>query len=40
MVPSLYGIGLDVNDFFGRVKKWLKSKLPGGSQNDVETQIP
>jgi len=38
MVPSLYGIGLDINDFFGRMKKWLKSKLPGGSHNDVGTQ--
>jgi len=40
MVPSLYGIGLDINDFFGRLKKWLRSKLPGGSQNDVEATTP
>ena len=40
MVPSLYGIGLDVGAFFARVKNWLRSKLPGGSQRDVETQSP
>jgi len=40
MVPSLYGIGLDIGEFFGRGKKWLKTKLPGGSHNDVETQTP
>jgi len=40
MVPSLYGIGLDINDFFGRLKKWVLSKLPGGSHNSAETQNP
>ena len=40
MVPALYGIGLDINDFFGRLKKWVKTKLPGGSRNDVSTQTP
>jgi len=40
MVPALYGIGLDINDYFGRLKKWVKSKLPGGSRNDVRTQTP
>ena len=40
MVPALYGIGLDINDFFGSMKKWIKSKLPGGSRNDVRTQTP
>jgi len=40
MVPSLYGIGLDINDFFGRMKKWVKSKLPGRSHNDVGAQTP
>ena len=37
MVPSLYGIGLDINEFFGRLKKRLRSKLPGGSSGDAET---
>jgi hypothetical protein len=40
MVPSLYGIGLDINDFFGRLKKWLRSKLSGGGHNDAETSTP
>ena len=40
MVPSLYGIGLDINDFSGRVKKWVLSKLPGRSPTDVGTQTP
>lgn len=35
MVPSLYGIGLDIGAFFGRVKQWILSKLPGGSHNDL-----
>ena len=37
MVPSLYGIGLDINEFWGRVKAKIKRKLPGGSQRDAET---
>jgi hypothetical protein len=40
MVPSLYGIGLDINDLFGRIKKWTKGKLPGGSHHDAETTTP
>ena len=40
MVPALYVIGLDINDFFIRMKMWLRSKLPGGSHNDVGTQTP
>jgi multidrug efflux pump subunit AcrB len=36
MVPSLYGIGLDIDGFFGRIKKKIKSKLPGSSHHDVE----
>lgn len=30
MVPSLYGIGLDINALVGRVKKWIRYKLTGG----------
>jgi multidrug efflux pump subunit AcrB len=37
MVPSLYSIGLDINEFFGKLKKWIRSKLPGGSSGDAET---
>ena len=37
MVPSLYGIGLDINEFFNKMKKWIRSKLPGGSSGDAET---
>ena len=40
MVPSLYGIGLDIDAFFGRQKKLLRSKLPGGTHSDVETTAP
>lgn len=40
MVPSLYGIGLDIDAFFGRRKRWLRSKLPGGNHGDVETTAP
>ena len=38
MVPSLYGIGLDIGSFFSKLKKIIRSKLPGGSHSDVETQ--
>jgi len=37
MVPSLYGIGLDIGEFFGKMKKRIRSKLPGGSSGDAET---
>jgi multidrug efflux pump subunit AcrB len=37
MVPSLYAIGLDINELFGKLKKWIRSKLPGGSSGDAET---
>ncbi len=30
MVPSLYGIGLDISALARRIKKWICSKLPGG----------
>jgi len=37
MVPSLYGIGLDIGEFFSKMKKQIRSKLPGGSSGDAET---
>ena len=37
MVPSLYSIGLDIGEFFSKMKKWIRSKLPGGSSGDAET---
>ena len=40
MVPSLYGIGLDIDAFFGRMKKKIKSRLPGSSHQDVEATNP
>jgi len=40
MVPSLYGIGLDINAFFGRIKKWIGSKLPGRSHNEASSSHP
>ena len=39
MVPSLYGIGLDINAFYGRVKKWIRGKLPGASQSEVSAHV-
>ena len=40
MVPSLYGIGLDIGDFFSKRKQWVKSKLPGGTHTEIETTSP
>jgi multidrug efflux pump subunit AcrB len=40
MVPSLYGIGLDIGAFFSQMKKSVRRKLPGGAQHDVETTTP
>ncbi len=40
MVPSLYGIGLDLGGLFGRIKTRIRSKLPGGSQAEAETTTP
>jgi len=40
MVPSLYGIGLDISEFSDRVKRRIRSKLPGGTHTDVETTTP
>lgn len=40
MVPSLYGIGLDIDGFFKRIKKWIRGKLPGTSHSKAETTTP
>ena len=40
MVPSLYGIGLDISEFFSGRKQWVKSKLPGGTHTEIETTSP
>ena len=40
MVPSLYGIGLDINAFFGRIKQRITGKLPGRSRQDAEATNP
>ena len=40
MVPSLYGIGLDISDFFGGLNRKVRSKLPGGTHTDVKTTTP
>jgi multidrug efflux pump subunit AcrB len=40
MVPSLYGIGLDIGAFFSRLKAGIVSKLPGKSHSDVGTTTP
>ena len=37
MVPSLYGIGLDIGEFFARVKNWIVRKIRPGAQADPET---
>lgn len=36
LVPSLYGIGLDMQTLKNRVKGWIYSKLPGGRQVATE----
>jgi len=39
MVPSLYGIGLDISAFAARIKTWLRSKLPGArAKVEIPTQ--
>jgi hypothetical protein len=35
MVPSLYGIGLDIAALSRRIKRWISSKMPGGAQSQV-----
>jgi len=40
MVPSLYGIGLDINAFYHRVKKGIRNKLTGDSHNEVSSVRP
>ncbi|MFB3076707.1 MAG: efflux RND transporter permease subunit, partial [Lysobacterales bacterium] len=35
MVPSLYGIGLDIATLSRRIKRWIRSKIPGGARNEV-----
>jgi Cu/Ag efflux pump CusA len=35
MVPSLYGIGLDIAALSRRIKRWVRSKIPGGAQSEV-----
>jgi hypothetical protein len=40
MVPSLYGIGLDISAFFGKLERSVRKRLAGGPSADVETTIP
>jgi multidrug efflux pump subunit AcrB len=40
MVPSLYGIGLDISEFFGRTKDRISRKLHRGTQGKAETTTP
>jgi hypothetical protein len=40
MVPSLYGIGLDIDEFFSRIKAWIRNRLPGAAQRNTETTTP
>jgi multidrug efflux pump subunit AcrB len=40
MVPSLYGIGLDINDFFTRTKGRINRKLHRGQHGKAETTAP
>jgi len=40
MVPSLYGIGLDIGEFFAEAKKWIGRKIRPGAQADPETTTP
>jgi multidrug efflux pump subunit AcrB len=40
MVPSLYGIGLDISDYFARIKDWAGRKLNREPQGEAETTSP
>ena len=40
MVPSLYGIGLDIGDFFSRVKGRISRKLHRGTPTEAKTTTP
>ena len=40
MVPSLYGIGLDINDFFSRIKGGISRKLHRGTPTEAKTTTP
>jgi len=40
MVPSLYGIGLDIGEFFAGARKWIGRKIRPGAQADPETTVP
>jgi len=39
MVPSLYAIGLDINEFFGKMKKRISNKLRRASPTKAETTL-
>jgi len=39
MVPSLYAIGLDINEFFSRMKKRISNKLRRASPTKAETTL-
>ena len=40
LVPSLYVIGLDIDESLGKFKRWIRRKLPGSSNKDVEPTTP
>jgi multidrug efflux pump subunit AcrB len=40
MVPALYGIGLDISDFFARIKHRISHKLQRGSAAEAEAVNP
>jgi multidrug efflux pump subunit AcrB len=40
MVPSLYGIGLDIGEYFARIKARISRKLHRGSSDDAKTITP
>jgi multidrug efflux pump subunit AcrB len=40
MVPSLYGIGLDIGDFFARGKDKISRKLSRGPRGEAKTSTP
>ena len=40
MVPSLYGIGLDIGDFFARTRDRINRKLHRGQNGETETTAP
>jgi hypothetical protein len=40
MVPSLYGIGLDISEFFARARDRIRNKVQREPRGEAETTTP